>query len=115
MAWARIDDGFYDHPKVVRLAARCPAAGFLHVCAIAYCSKHLTNGLIDKEMVARFTPVQRDRDEQVNALLETGLWFQDDETGPDRYGIHHFLDYQPKKEDVIERRRKDRQRKAEQS
>lgn len=112
MAWARIDDGFYDHPKVVKLAAICPAAGFLHVRAIAYCSKHLTDGLIHKEMVAVLTPVQSDRDEQVEALLETGLWFQGEETGPDHYGIHHFLDYQPKKEDVLERRRKDRERKA---
>lgn len=112
MAWARIDDGFYDHPKVVKLAATCPAAGFLHVRAIAYCSKHLTDGLIHEEMVAVLSPVQRDRDEQIAALLETGLWFQGDETGTDHYGIHHFLDYQPKKEDVLERRRKDRERKA---
>lgn len=111
MAWARIDDGFYDHPKVIRLATVCPAAGFLHVRAIAYCSKHLTDGLISREMVAVLTPVQSDRDEQVEALFETGLWFQDEDTGPDHYGIHHYLDYQPKKDDVIERRLKDRDRK----
>lgn len=111
MAWARIDDGFYDHPKVIQLAEKQPAAGFLHVRAIAYCSKHLTDGLISKSMVASLVPVQRDRDEQIAALFETGLWFQNEETGPDHYGIHHYLDYQPSKDEVAEKRRKDRERK----
>lgn len=107
MAWARLDDGFYDHPKVMQLASTVPAAGFLHVRAITYCCKHLTDGVIPRAMVESLVPVQRDRDEQVGALLETGLWYEDG----DRYAIHDFHDYQPTRDEVAEKRRKDRERK----
>lgn len=108
MAWARLDDGFYDHPKTLRLVKSNPAAGFLHVRAITYCCKHLTDGRITKQAVESLVPVQRDRDEQTGALLETGLWYDDG----DAYAIHDFQDYQPTRDEVAEKRRKDRERKA---
>lgn len=107
MAWARLDDGFYDHPKVLRVAHSCSAAGFLHVRAITYCCKHLTDGRVTKHAVESLVPVQRDRDEQVGALLEAGLWYDDG----DAYAIHDFQDYQPTRDEVAEKRRKDRERK----
>ena len=109
MAWARLDDSFYDHPKVIKLAENHSAAGFLHVRAIAYCSKHLTDGLIPRVMVESLVPVQRDRDEQVGALLEMGFWYRAEDK--DAYAIHDFLDYQPTRDEVAEKRRKDRERK----
>jgi hypothetical protein len=107
MPWARLDDSFYDHPKTLALAGRSPAAGFLHVRAITYCCKHLTDGFFPKSLVETLVPVQRDRDEQLAALIEIGLWYDRGE----QYAIHDFQDYQPTKDEVAEKRRKDRERK----
>ena len=109
MAWARIDDGFVDHPKVLRIWDRCPAAIGLHVRAIAYCSKHLTDGRIPRVAVTALSPVQRDRDEQTGALLDLGAWYWDE--GEDTFVIHDYEDYQPTRAEVAEKRQKDRDRK----
>ena len=43
MSWANLDDGFADHRKVIAL----PDAAFrLHVCAMCWCSRRLTDGLV---------------------------------------------------------------------
>lgn len=109
MAWARVDDGFVDHPKILRIWNRCPGAIGLHVRAIAYCSKHLTDGYIPKVAVEVLSPVRSDRDEQIAALLEEEAWYED---GPgERFVIHDYEDYQPTRKEVVEKRKKDRERK----
>jgi hypothetical protein len=109
MAWARIDDGFVDHPKILRIWNRCPAAIGLHVRAIAYCSKHLTDGVIPAVAVQSLSPVQSERDEQTTTLVDEGAWYQDERS--ETFVIHDFLDYQPTREEVADRRKKDRDRK----
>ena len=109
MAWARIDDGFVDHPKILRIWNKCPGALALHVRAIAYCSKHLTDGYIPSAAVELLSPVPGDRDEQVGTLLEEESWYRDE--GSETFVIHDFLDYQPTREEVAEKRKKDRERK----
>ena len=109
MAWARIDDGFYDHPKILGIWQRCPAAVGLHVRAIAYCSKHLTDGRIPKGAVESLSPVQRDRDEQIETLITLGAWYWDE--GSETFVIHDYEDYQPTRAEVAEKRQKDRERK----
>lgn len=109
MAWARIDDGFVDHPKILQIWNRCPGAIGLHVRAIAYCSKHLTDGYIPAVAVASLSPVQSERDEQIEALIDGGAWYRDE--GSETFVIHDFLDYQPTREEVADRRQKDRERK----
>lgn len=109
MAWARIDDGFVDHPKILRIWNRCPGAIGLHVRAIAYCSKHLTDGHIPAVAVAALSPVQSERDDQIEALINEGAWYSDE--GSETFVIHDFLDYQPTREEVADRRQKDRERK----
>ena len=111
MAWARIDDGFVDHPKVLRVWDKCPSAIGLHVRAIAYCAKHLTDGHLPRVAVETLSPVQRDRDEQIATLVEVGLWYQGE--GGETYAIHDYEDYQPTRQEVTEKRRKDRERKRE--
>lgn len=108
MTWARLDDSFYDHPKTLRLWARCPAAIALHVRAICWCAKHEKDGHLPEEIVNAISPVQSDRDEQIKALTETGAWHRTDEGD---FVIHDYLDYNPSKEEVAERKKRDRERK----
>ena len=109
MAWARIDDGFVDHPKILKIWDRCPGAIGLHVRAIAYCAKHLTDGYIPEIAVAALSPVESERTEQVDALLEGGAWYRDE--GGETFVIHDYLDFQPTRGEVAERRQRDRERK----
>ena len=109
MAWARIDDGFVDHPKVARIWSRNPGAVGLHARAIAYCAKHLTDGVIPAEAVAFLSPVQSERDEQVEALVEEEAWYRDEVS--ESFVIHDFLDYHPARAEVEARREQERERK----
>lgn len=109
MAWARIDDGFVDHPKILRIWNRCPGAVGLHVRAIAYCAKHLTDGFIPEVAVETLSPNQEAREEQVDALITEGAWYRDE--GGETFVVHDFLDYQPTRDEVTDRRKKDRERK----
>lgn len=109
MAWARIDDGFVDHPKVLRIWKRSPGAVGLHVRGIAYCSRHLTDGVIPAVAVESLSPVQSDRDEQIAALVEEGVWYRDEAS--ESFVIHDFNDYHPTKEEVEAKREQDRERK----
>lgn len=43
MSWARIDDNFPQHPKVVQVGA---VAAWLYVCGLCYCRKYHTGGFI---------------------------------------------------------------------
>lgn len=115
MTWLRIDDAFYDHPKVVQAGPLCIA---LHVCALAYCSRHLTDGRVPRAMIphlAHFDGIQLTRDSGskrsgpnlpidvfaiAERLVEVELWEHD---GQD-FLIHDYLEYNPTRVDVEERR-----------
>jgi hypothetical protein len=109
MAWAKFDDNFYDHPKVIKIWRRNPASLGLHVRAITYCSRHLTDGIIPAAVVESLSPLQRDREEQVAALIEEQAWYWDEAS--ESFAIHDFLDYNPTRADLDEKREKDRERK----
>ena len=49
MTWLRIDDDFYDHPKIV---AAGPLAIALHVLSMGYASRHGTDGFIPEREAA---------------------------------------------------------------
>lgn len=107
MTWARLDDSFYDHPKVLRLWSRCPAAIALHVRAMSWCAKHEQDGRLPKEVVEAISPVQSDRDEQIAALTDEGAWHKTEED----FVIHDFLDYNPSRQEIGDRKERDRERK----
>ena len=46
----RLDDGFPEHPKVQQVGGD---AAWLHVCALAYCNRNLTDGFIAAQVVGR--------------------------------------------------------------
>jgi hypothetical protein len=85
MTWLRLDDGFAEHPKVLVLSDK---AFRLHVRAMCYCARHLTDGILPPA----FCP----RSRSMSDLLAAGVW----EEGESGYLIHDFLAYNPSKEQV---------------
>lgn len=69
MVWASLDDGFCDHPKVEALS---DAAFRLHVAAICYCARLLTDGHVSLERVPRL--VRRYRPKLLAELVDGGVW-----------------------------------------
>jgi hypothetical protein len=111
----KLDDEFPDHPKVV-LAG--PLAGWLHVCGICYCNRHLTDGFIPRAAAHRLANFEHvgltgtddalvavgeavDCKQLAAVLCDAGIW----EEVAGGYRIHDYLDYQPSKADIEEIRR----------
>lgn len=94
--WTRLDDNFYDHPKVIR--AGLEAIG-LFALGLSYAARHLTDGKIPLEFVGK-------RKRPAEKLVEVGLWERDGSS----YRIHHFLDYNPSASRVKRDRRAARMR-----
>jgi hypothetical protein len=109
--WAKLDDEIFDHPKIL---AAGPLATLLHIAAIVWSCRNLTDGfipagkvnsLIDWHGVLRHSPVESDFDEQLCAgwrtegddfiqeLLDLKLWHD----APRGYLIHDFDKYQRSK------------------
>jgi len=98
MSWAKLDDQFYDHPKIRPLSV--PAA-YLWVCSIGYCARHLTDGVISEDAAELLISMRKAgatfeamRDE----LLAAGLWDAGDEG---KLVVHDYLDYNPTRESVL--------------
>lgn len=99
MAWFRIDDGFYDHPKVIN--AGNAAAGLWVRCG-AYSSAKGTDGLVPMKKVHELGTRR-----EIEQLLAVRLWIETD----GGVLIPDFLDYNPSKQDSDRRRRADAERK----
>lgn len=108
MPWFKVDDSFYDHPKIENLSM---AAIGLWAKAGAWCAKHLTDGVISAKRVRALggTPAQ------IKALIKNGLWFEcKDDSGAKCYAFHDWFDMQPSREQVYEKREIERQKKRKQ-
>jgi len=92
----RLEDDFTEHPKLV---AAGPLAGWLFVCGLTYCARHLTDGDIPAPQVPRLV-VGGAR--LAAALVAVGLW----ETMPGGYRVHDYLQYQPSRAAVLAARAK---------
>jgi hypothetical protein len=104
MPWVRLDEAFPEHPKVVAIGGD---AGWLLVCAIAYCNRNLTDGFVPETILARLS--DRRRPHQLAArLVSAGLF----EVADGGWRIHDFLDYQSSRAKVEEDRAKARERMA---
>lgn len=107
--WIKLDDDFFDHPKVVGLSL---VAVHVHLRAICWCSKHLTDGRIPVAVVESWS-VRRWR-EAIESLVERGLWERPTVDLGSTYGlptvrdpkvaewfqIHDYLDHQRSAEDA---------------
>lgn len=105
--WLKLDDGFHDHPKVLRVWRLNKAALGLHARAMSWVAKQEKDGHLPDETVAMFEPDDTERDAMVSVLVESGLWHQNGEG----FVIHDFLDYNYSRAELTEKRRKDRERK----
>lgn len=118
MTWFRIDDGFYDHPKVIHLDM---AAVGLWTLAGAYCARHLTDGVITERQIKVIGGTRR----QADKLVEAGLWHVENDaanarrrTGDApanarRYVFNDWAHFQPSRADITAKRNEDAERKRE--
>lgn len=105
MPWFKVDDGFYDHPKVLELDM---AARGLWVMAGAYCARHLTDGVITGRQIKVIGGTQK----QAEKLVAAGLWNADDAPpSARRYAFNDWREFQPTRDDVLSKRREDAERK----
>ena len=101
MAWFKVDDGLWAHPKFLGLSDR---AFRLWVRAGAYSAQHLTDGIVSADMLRILGAARKQCDE----LWTAGLWEKVADGG---YRFHDWEHYQMSKEEVERRREYDRQRK----
>lgn len=101
MSYAKFDDGFADHPKNRGLS---DSAFRLHVTAILYCCRFLTDGVILRESVPDLYPIRRKSgpNRDVNELLARGLWREI--LDGSAYVIHDYLEWNDSREKVEKRR-----------
>jgi hypothetical protein len=96
VTWVNLDDQFPEHPKVVALS---DGAFRLHVSAIAYANRFLTDGILQAEAIGRLIP--RYRKSYLDELLRRMLWV---EVMPGVYEIHDYLDWNKSRAEVEKRR-----------
>ena len=87
MSWLKLDDQFFDHPKVVQAGRD---AAWLHIAGMLYCARYLTDGFIPQGMVRRLTDVDRP-EECAHTLVAVRLW----EEAQGGYLVHDYLHYNP--------------------
>lgn len=92
MPWIRFEDNFPEHPKVLAISDR---AFRLHVRAIGYCSRHLTDGAVSLAAVRSLTMGAATR--LTSELVRARMWTVTD----DGFLIHDYLDYQPSREAIL--------------
>jgi hypothetical protein len=102
MAWARLDDSFFDHPKIECLSDRAFRA---YIGGICLANRYLTDGLLTERQMLKLARKQIRKE-----LIDSGLWEPVDacnETAGVR--IHDFAEYNRTAEEV----KAERQRNAE--
>lgn len=93
MAWFKIDDGFWAHPKTVGLSG--PAVA-LWLRGGTWSASQLTDGFIP----AKILPLLQAETSHAAELVEADLW----EVLPDGWGFHDWQKYQPTREQVEAKR-----------
>lgn len=109
MSWFKVDDSFYDHPKVTGLDM---AARGLWVTAGAYCGRHDTDGVISDKQIKMLGGTRK----QAEKLVAADLWrvvesVEGDAPSARGYAFVDWLDYQPSRAETKSRRQKDADRK----
>jgi hypothetical protein len=97
LSWFKVDDAFYDHPKVVELTLE--AVG-LWTLTGAYCARHLTDGMLTARTAQRLGATE----ELVKELVDAGLWQPVMDGTVPSFQFHDWDAYQPSKESVLKTR-----------
>jgi|GEM_PF-3445398 hypothetical protein len=103
MPWGRVDDDFYDHPKVLALGRQRLACIGLYFLAISWSNRYLTDGRLDLRRLQTLGGDQHSASRLADRLVEAGLFDRDGED----YLIHDFLTRNKSRQQVqIEREQK---------
>lgn len=108
MGWVKLDDGYRNHPKIVKAG---PAGMSLDVAAMCYCASYLTDGFVPASVATTLYPV-RNPQAVVDKLVEVRRWEKDE--AHDGYWVHDYLDYNPPAARVLADREKEREKKNKQ-
>jgi hypothetical protein len=100
MTWVKIDDTFPDHPRVVGLT---DAAFRTHVAGLCYSARYLTDGSIPTSALRSIGTRKA-----ATELEEAGIWARSDHG----WLIRDYLDYNPSRADVEDKREAARVRMA---
>ena len=103
MSWVKLDDGFGEHRKVQDLSDK---AFRLHVVALCYCARNLTDGYLTGRAVRVVRAVVDAQPSHVRELCRHGLWVQNGKGCE----VHDYLEYNPSEADVKEMRRQTAER-----
>ena len=97
MAWARIDDNFFSHPKV-RKAGK--DAVILYMAALCHSNAYMTEGYIADEVLGLIgvQAFQNQPKKAAEKLVQCGLFIRVE----DGYLIHDFLEYNYSREQIEE-------------
>lgn len=104
MPYQHLDDTFAEHPKVMDLSDR---SFRLHVSALCYCSRNLTDGVLTERSVAVVCALTRGTQRHIRELVVAGLWEQRDEG----YEIHDYLEYHQTANEIKKQREQSTARK----
>ncbi len=96
LTWFKVDDSFYDHPKVFDLPDSAVA---LWTRAGCWSARNLTDGFVPARLPARLCD---DHETAVQALIDSGLWRK----ARGGYRFHDWDQYQPSREEVTAERGK---------
>ncbi|MBW3663553.1 MAG: hypothetical protein KY469_10675 [Actinobacteria bacterium] len=105
MGWAKFDDQFTDHPKVV---AAGPMAELLAMRAVIHCARYETDGHVQAAQLPRLAVGITSPKRHAAKLVEAGLWEPDPDG--DGWWVHDFLEYHPSSEQQQEKRAEARER-----
>lgn len=92
MAWAKLDDQFWMHRKVVPLS---DGAFRLYVCALAYVQQQRTSGVLTEQDVQALSRLHRIKPKAASELTASGLW-EDTDKG---WRIHDWDQYNGRQHD----------------
>lgn len=99
MTWVRLDDGIYDHPKILAVDT---GDRLLYVWSLCWSSRHGTDGLIPRSALPYIAVLAGADSDAADRLVAAGLWHEID----GGWTVHDFGDYQPSAAEVAEMRRK---------
>ena len=93
MTWVRLSDTFADEPRWETLGAEAMA---LHVAALCYCNRNLTDGVLPRSRAERLLAASNSP-AIVDALITAGLWIDNNNGDVE---IVNYLNEQPSREKV---------------
>ena len=96
MTWVKLDDNAPDDPRALKVSR---TARLLHIEALAWSSRHQTDGMVPRSALPRVTD-EPDPEGTVELMVAAGLWDATD----DGYRLVWLQDMQPGPEEVARQR-----------